>query len=62
MKIGFGCDHGGINLKNKLIEIFKNEYEVEDFGTYTSESVDYPVYAKKVAEAVVSGKVDSGII
>lgn len=62
MKIGFGCDHGGINLKNKLIEIFKNEYEVEDFGTYTSESVDYPVYAKKVAEAVVSGKVDRGII
>ena len=62
MKLGFGCDHGGINLKNKLIEIFKNEYEVEDFGTYTSESVDYPVYAKKVAEAVVSGKVDKGII
>jgi len=62
MKLGFGCDHGGINLKNKLIEIFKNKYEVEDFGTYTSESVDYPVYAKKVAEAVVSGKVDKGII
>lgn len=62
MKIGFGCDHGGINLKNKLIEIFKDEYETEDFGTYTSDSVDYPVYAKKVAEAVVSGKVDRGII
>jgi len=62
MKLGFGCDHGGINLKNKLIEIFKNEYEVEDFGTYTSDSVDYPIYAKKVAEAVVSGKVDKGII
>ena len=62
MKLGFGCDHGGINLKNKLIEIFKNEYEVEDFGTYTSDSVDYPVYAKKVAEAVVTGKVDRGII
>lgn len=62
MKLGFGCDHGGINLKNKLIEIFKDEYEVEDFGTYKSDSVDYPVYAKKVAEAVVSGKVDKGII
>ena len=62
MKIGFGCDHGGINLKNKLIEIFKDEYEVEDYGTYTADSVDYPVYAKKVADAVVKGEVDKGII
>lgn len=62
IKIGFGCDHGGINLKNKLIEILKEDYEVEDFGTYTSESVDYPVYAKKVADAVVAGQVDRGII
>ncbi len=62
LKIGFGCDHGGINLKNKLIEIFKDEYEFTDYGTYSSESVDYPVYAKKVADAVVSGEVDRGII
>lgn len=62
LKIGFGCDHGGINLKNKLIEIFKDEYEFEDYGTYTSDSVDYPVYAKKVADAVVAGEVDRGII
>lgn len=62
MKIGFGCDHGGINLKNKLIEIFKDEYDVEDYGTYTADSVDYPVYAKKVADAVVNGEVDKGII
>ena len=62
MKIGFGCDHGGINLKNKLIEIFKDEYDVEDYGTYTADSVDYPVYAKKVADAVVKGEVDKGII
>ena len=62
IKIGFGCDHGGINLKNKLIEILKQDYDVEDFGTYNSDSVDYPVYAKKVADAVVEGKVDKGII
>ena len=48
MKIGFGCDHGGINLKNKLIEIFKDEYDVEDYGTYTADSVDYPVMQKKL--------------
>lgn len=62
LKIGFGCDHGGINLKNKLIEILKYEYEYVDYGTYTSESVDYPLYAKKVADAVVAGEVDRGII
>lgn len=62
LKIGFGCDHGGINLKNKLIEIFKDEYEYVDYGTYTPDSVDYPVYAKKVADAVVAGEVDRGII
>ncbi|MBQ2645483.1 ribose 5-phosphate isomerase B [bacterium] len=62
LKIGFGCDHGGINLKNKLIEILKKDYDVEDYGTYSADSVDYPIYAKKVAEAVVSGNVDKGII
>lgn len=62
IKIAFGCDHGGINLKNKLIEILKNDYEYEDFGTYTEDSVDYPVFAKKVAEAVVSGQADKGIL
>lgn len=61
-KIGFGCDHGGINLKNKLIEVLKEDYEIEDYGTYTSDSVDYPVFAQKVAEAVVEGKVEKGII
>ena len=62
MKIGFGCDHGGINLKNKLIEIFKDEYEVEDYGTYTADSVDYPVYAKKVAVAVRENEGSLGIL
>ncbi len=62
IKIGFGCDHGGINLKNKLIEVFKTNYEIKDYGTYTPESTDYPIYAKKVALAVASGEVDRGII
>lgn len=62
IKIGFGCDHGGINLKNKLIEVLKKDYDVEDYGTYSNESVDYPIFAKKVADAVVSGEVEKGII
>lgn len=61
-KIGIGCDHGGLNLKNKMIEVLKDEYDITDYGTYTSDSVDYPVYAKKVADAVVSGEVEKGII
>ena len=63
LKIGIASDHGGLNLKNHLVEFLKRDYEsVEDFGTYTKESVDYPVYAKKVAHAVVNGDIDRGIL
>ena len=62
MKIAIGCDHGGLNLKNKMIEVLKKEYDIIDYGTYTTDSVDYPEYAKKVADAVVSGEVEKGII
>ena len=61
-RIIIGCDHGGLNLKNKVIEHLKKvDYEVEDVGTYTAESVDYPIYAKKVAHAVANGKYEKGI-
>ena len=62
-RIIIGCDHGGLNLKNKVVEHLKEiGYEVEDVGTYTPESVDYPIYAKKVAHAVADGKYEKGII
>ena len=62
-RIIIGCDHGGLNLKNKVVEHLKEiGYEVEDVGTYTTESVDYPIYAKKVAHAVADGKYEKGII
>ena len=62
-RIIIGCDHGGLNLKNKVVEHLKEiGYEVEDLGTYTTESVDYPIYAKKVAHAVADGKYEKGII
>ncbi len=62
-RIIIGCDHGGLNLKNKVVEHLKEIcYEVEDVGTYTTESVDYPIYAKKVAHAVADGKYEKGII
>lgn len=56
MKVAIGSDHAGFELKEKLKEfLLANGYHLEDFGTNSSESADYPEYAKKVAEAVLSG-------
>ena len=61
--IAIGCDHGGLDIKNAIVEYFKNSgVEYKDFGTYTSDSVDYPEYAYKVAKAVASGECEKGII
>lgn len=63
MKIAVGCDHGGLELKKEILRYLKdNDHEVEDFGTHTSESCDYPKYGVAVAEAVVSGAFEKGII
>ena len=63
MKIAFGCDHGGIANKDAVIYyLTTNGYEVKDFGTFTEESCDYPEYAIKVANAVVSGECNYGIL
>ncbi len=61
--IAIGCDHGGLNIKNAVIEYFKeNGIEYTDHGCYTEESVDYPIYAYKVAHSVASGEAELGII
>lgn len=58
-----GCDHGGYELKEYLkIELVKNGIEVEDAGTNSSDSVDYPIFASRVAGAVASGKNKRGIL
>ena len=63
MKIAIGCNHGGYLLKQDiLIWLEENDYEFEDFGCYNTESVDYPVYAEKVARAVASGECEKGIV
>ncbi len=63
MKIAIGSDHGGFILKEEIKSYVESlGYEVQDFGTYTKESVDYPDIAKKVAEAVVDGSCDKGIL
>ena len=61
MKIGFGSDHRGYTLKNELIEALKNEFEIVDCGTYSTESTDYPDYAFLLGEKVVNKEVDFGV-
>ena len=61
--IALGCDHGGYNLI-VAIKKYRDEKGIEykDFGTYSTDSVDYPIYAYKVATAVTSGECDCGIL
>ncbi len=63
MKIAIGCDHGGYLLKQDiLIWMEENDIDYEDFGCYSCDSVDYPIYGEKVARAVASGACDKGIV
>ena len=61
--LAIGCDHGGFVLKQEIIRYLEEKnIEYHDFGTDSTASCDYPVFAKKVAEAVVSGKCEFGIL
>ena len=63
MRIAIGCDHHGLNLKKSIIEWSTPDgHSFRDFGTYTTDPVDYPDIAKKVAEAVAKGDFDRGIL
>ncbi|MGI6109575.1 MAG: ribose 5-phosphate isomerase B [Eubacteriaceae bacterium] len=63
MKIAIGNDHAGVELKNEITEHLQERgIEVINFGTDTAESVDYPVYGKKVAHAVADGQADLGVL
>ena len=63
MKIAVACDHGAFDLKQKVVSHLKSEgYEVEDFGTHSKDSCDYPDFAVKAARAVASGACERGIL
>ena len=63
MRVAIGADHKGFPFKQKVIEFLKKDgHEVTDFGTNSEDSVDYPDIAVEVAEAVVSGEFDRGIL
>lgn len=62
MKISIGCDHGGYNLKEQVVKYLQEKHEVIDYGCYSLESCDYPVFAKKVASDVSNGECSYGIL
>ena len=63
MKIAIGCDHGALDMKNAVVKHLEEKgYEVQDFGTYTADSCDYPDFAAAAARAVASGECEKGIV
>ena len=64
MKIIIGSDHAGFDLKEKFKKLLSGElgYEVTDVGAYSTDSIDYPDIAKKVAGAISAGEFEKGIL
>jgi ribose 5-phosphate isomerase B len=63
MKISLGTDHAGFRYKEKVKALLTElGHEVKDFGTFSEESVDYPVFIRPAAEAVARGECDRGIV
>ena len=63
LKVAIGSDHGGFRYKEQIIEYLKSRnIPYFDVGTHTPEACDYPVIARKVAELVISGQANRGIL
>lgn len=63
LKVAIGCDHGGFELKQKVIDYLKaRDIEYKDYGIYIKEASDYPDIAKEVSVAVANDKFDRGIL
>lgn len=63
MKIAIGNDHTAVEMKNGIVAFLENKgYEVVNFGTDTGDRSDYPIYGKRVADAVASGECDLGVL
>ena len=63
MKISIGCDHGGYALKERLKKYLEEKgHEVQDVGTFSEDSCDYPKFARAAAELVASGQCEKGIV
>lgn len=63
MKIGIANDHGGVEVKQELLTYLTSlGYDVINYGTDTEDSVDYPIYAFKVGEAIQKNEIEAGIL
>jgi len=63
VRIALGCDHRGLEMKQAIMGLLKElGHEYKDFGTYTTDSVDYPDIARQVAEAVAAGEFEHGVL
>ena len=63
MIIALGVDHGGFPLKNAVIAIIEaDNHELLDLGTFDETPVDYPDYAKSVADSIINGRANRGIL
>lgn len=61
--IAFGCDHGGVDLKDALVDYLRTRgADVRDFGAHGKESVDYPDFAQEVSRCVSGGQADRGVL
>lgn len=63
IKIGIGSDHAGFDYKETIVEALEAEgYTVKDFGTYSSDSVDYPDFVHPVCKSIESGEYEKGVL
>ena len=63
MKIGIACDHAGYEYKERLVKYLREKgYEVKDYGTHSTESMDYPDTAHPLAFAVEAGEHEKGFV
>lgn len=63
MNVAIACDHAGFPLKDTLIEVVRAEgHQVIDYGTDSTESVDYPDFAEMLGRGIQSGEADRGIL
>jgi len=63
MKIALGTDHAGFRYKEKVKQLLTSlGHEVKDFGTFSEDPVDYPIFIRPAAEAVARGECDRGFV
>lgn len=61
MRIGIACDHGGYMRKQEIMPLLE-DYEIIDYGCFDTTSVDYPIYAFQVGEAIQKHEIDFGLL